>query len=366
MIIHRAFVREVLQTVLAVMAILMSIFMAIRLVKILRDAVEGDAPLDSVFTLLILKLISNFNIIIPLVMFVSILLVQTRWSRDNEIIVIKACGASHFTFFKPAVILALIVGFFTASFSLYLGPLASQIGRSIEHDFRTRSDLAGVLPGTFSETRNGQGVYFVEQFNDATQQYKDVFVYSGETQEGVVVANHAFKTLDEITQDEFLVLKDGTRYEGSPGESEYAVMQFETYALRIKHNKVTRHALPLKSYQTIQLLTEKHRSAVGELHWRIAHVLAIPIMTLMALTFTTQTYRQSRLPNMLIALLVYFAYLNLLGVMVSLIGRGSINPHWGLYIIHIVFALWAIIRYVRVVTDKPFRLSWKNRRLSHT
>lgn len=363
MIIHRAFVREVLQMVGAVMAILVSIFMAVRVVKILRDAVEGDVPLDSIFTLLALKLISNFNIIIPLVLFVSFLLVQNRWARDFETIIIKACGVSSFTFVKPAIILVVIVGFFTAVFSLYLGPLASNIARSIEQDFRNRSDIAGVLPGVFSETRNGQGVYFVEKFDAKTKQYQDVFVYDGGVKEGVVVASYGFKTLDEETQNEFLVLKDGSRYEGTPGESEYAVTDFSTYALRIKQNKNTKYALPLKSHATKYLLSNKHRSAIGELHWRIAHVLAIPIMVLMALSFTINSYRQSRLPNMLLALLVYFAYLNMLGVAVSMIRRGVLDPHWGLYIVHIIFAIWAIYRFTRTVLDKPLITAWHNARV---
>ena len=353
MIIHRAFIREVLQTVAAVMAILVSIFLAIKAVRILQDAVEGDIPLDSILTILVLKLIGNFDIIIPLVMFVSILLVQNRWSRDNEMIVIKACGASSMIFFKPAIILALIVGMITATFSLYLGPLSTQIVKSIEQEFRSRSDIAGVIPGVFTETKGGQGVYFVEQFDSDSMQYKDVFVYNGGTKDGVVVANTGFKTLDQFTQDEFLVLKDGSRYEGVPGDSEYAVMNFETYALRVKQNKRNNYAYPVTSYPTLKLIGAKHRSAISQLHWRIAQVLAIPIMTLMALSFQAISYRQSRLPGMLLALLTYFAYVNALGVAASMSRRGALDPQWGLYYVHVAFAVWAIYRFMRTVSDKP-------------
>ncbi len=335
------------------MAILVSIFLAIKAVRILQDAVEGDLPLDSILTILILKLIGNFDIIIPLVMFVSILLVQNRWSRDNEIIVIKACGASAMIFFKPAAILALIVGLITATFSLYLGPMSTQIVKTIEQEFRSRSDIAGVVPGVFTETRGGQGVYFVEQFNQQIKQYKDVFVYNGGARDGVVIANNGFKTIDQFTQDEFLVLKDGTRYEGVPGESEYAVMNFETYALRIKQNKNTNYSLPVTSYPTMKLVGAKHRSAISQLHWRIAHVLAIPIMTLMALSFQAMSYRESKMPGMLMALLTYFAYVNALGVAASMSRRGTLDPHLGLYYVHAVFAIWAIYRFTRKVADKP-------------
>jgi lipopolysaccharide export system permease protein len=353
LIIHRSFVREVLQTVGAVMAILVSIFLAIRVVNILQDAVAGDVPLESIFTILILKLITHFNIIIPLVMFVSVLLVQNRWSRDNEIIIIKACGVSALTFLKPATVLVLIVGIITGVFSLYLGPLSAQIGRNIEVDFRNRSDIAGVVPGVFTETRSGQGVYFVEEFNENIKQYKDVFVYSGGEKEGVVIANNGFKTIDQFTQDEFLVLKDGTRYEGAPGENEYAVMNFETYALRIKKNERAQFAYAVNAYSTKKLFKSKQRAAISELHWRIAHVLAIPIMTLMALSFASSTYRQSRLPGMLMALLTYFAYINFLGVAVSMARHGKIDAHWGLYFVHISFALLALYRFSRTVADKP-------------
>ena len=359
MIIHRSFVREVLQTVGAVMAIIVSIFLSIRVVKILQDAVEGDVPLESIFTILILKLITHFNIIIPLVMFVSVLLVQNRWSRDNETIIIQACGVSSLTFLKPATMLVLIVGLITGVFSLYLGPLSAQIGRTIEVDFRNRSDIAGVVPGVFTETRSGQGVYFVESFSEDIKQYKDVFVYNGGEREGVVVANNGFKTVDQFTQDEFLVLKDGTRYEGRPGEKEYAVMNFETYALRIKKKQPSRFAYSVNSYSTRRLMKSRQRAQISELHWRIAHVLAIPIMTLMALSFARSSYRESRLPGMLMALLTYFAYINFLGVAVSMVRSGKIDAHWGLYYVHIPFALWAIYRFARTVADKPLLSSFK-------
>lgn len=364
MIIHRAFVREVLQTIAAVMAILVSIFLAIRVVNILQDAVEGDVPLESIFTILTLKLLTHFNIIIPLVMFVSIILVQNRWSRDNEIVVIKACGVSAKTYLKPAFILVLIMGSITALFSLYLGPLSDHISRNIEIEFRNRSDIAGVIPGVFTETRNGLGVYFVEAYNADIKQYKDVFVYNSGEREGVVVANNGFKTVDQFTQDEFLVLKDGTRYEGAPGQEQYAVTNFETYALRIKKNERSKFAYSVSSYSTPRLMRSKQRASISELHWRIAHVLAIPIMTLMALSFAASSYRQSRLPGMLTALLTYFAYINFLGVAVSMVRRGSIDSHWGLYFVHIPFALWAIYRFSRTVSDKSLLPSFRRARKS--
>ena len=100
MIIHRAFIREVLQTCAAVTAILFSIFIVTRLVTYLSRAAEGDIPVDSVFILLMLKMMTYLDIIVPLVVYISILLVMGRWIRDNELTVISACGIGMRQFHK--------------------------------------------------------------------------------------------------------------------------------------------------------------------------------------------------------------------------------------------------------------------------
>lgn len=353
MIIRRAFVREVLQTSSAVLAILMSIFLVVRVVDILREAAEGDIPLNGVFILLLLHIVESMDIIIPLVLFISVLLVFSRWIRDNELIVLNACGMSMAGFLRPLALLVLIVCSLAATLSFYLRPLAIQVTRTIEYEFRQRSDVAGIVPGVFTETRNGNGVYFVEGYDEEKDQFEDVFVYNAEEEkEGVVVANVAFKTVDERTNDDFLVLKNGSRYEGSPGSTEYAVIDFETYAIRLRQRAKSALRLPVKAYPTRRLISSKHRAAIGELNWRITKVVGIPILLLFALSFTSITYRRNRFPSMVGALLVYFTYSNLLGFAFALIRRGQLNPYYGLWLVHGAFLALALFFLYRRVRNK--------------
>ncbi|MEA3292258.1 MAG: LPS export ABC transporter permease LptF [Pseudomonadota bacterium] len=348
MIIHRAFIREVLQTSSAVLAVLMSIFLVVRVIDVLREAAEGDIPLNGVFILLLLHIVESMDIIIPLVLFISVLLVFARWIRDNELIVVNACGIGMSSFLKPLAVLFLIVGSLAAALSFYLRPLAIQVTRTIEYEFRQRSDVAGIVPGVFTETRNGNGVYFVEGYDEETDQFQDVFVYSAEDDsEGLVVANVAFKTVDERTNDDFLVLKEGSRYEGSPGSSEYAIIDFETYAIRLKQRAKSGLRLPVKAYPTARLIGSKHRAAIGELNWRLAKVVGIPILLLYAVAFSSITYRRSRFPSMVGALLIYFAYSNTLGFAFALIRRGELSPHFGLWLVHGAFLALALFFFYR-------------------
>lgn len=352
MIIHRAFIKEVLQTCAAVATILFSIFLVTRLVGFLRQAAEGDIPMNSVLLLLMLKMITYLDILVPLVLYVSTLLVMGRWIRDNELIVISACGIGISRFLRPVLILFAVIGSMVAIFSLYLSPLSAEVSRAIEHQFRNRTDVTGVTPGVFTETRDGSGVYFVESYDPESDTFRDIFVYNGGSDEGVVVANSGFKTVDEVTNDDFLVLKNGTQYRGQAGQTEYGVMDFETYAFRLQQRARADYQLPVKARPTTQLLQDDHRTSIGEFHWRVSKVVMLLVLMIFALAFSSITYRKNRFPGMMTALLMYFAYSNLLGFGVALIRRGAANPHLTLWLIHVVFLALAVFLFRRRCQNK--------------
>ncbi len=348
MIIHRAFIREVLQTCAAVTAILFSIFLVTRLVGLLSEAARGDFPIDDVFLLLALKMMTYLDIIVPLVLFLSILLVMGRWIRDNELTVISACGIGMGEFIKPMLMLFVIVGAMVAMFSLYISPLSAEVFHVIQFKQRNQSDATGIIPGVFTETRGGKGVYFVEGYDAATDTFQDIFVYNGTgDQDAVVVASSGYKTVDKKTNDDFLVLKNGTQYRGNAGETDYSVFNFETYSVRLKQRAISGVVLPVKAMSTVALLSEPNRTAIGEFHWRISKIIMLPILMLFALSFSSVTYRKTRFPGMLTALLVYFGYSNALGLFVALIRKGTVNPHISLWLVHLCFLGLAIYLFNR-------------------
>lgn len=354
MIIHRAFVREVLHTCGGVSAILLAIFLVARLMGFLRQAVEGDIPANSVGLLLMLKTITYLDILAPLVLYISTLLVMGRWIRDNELTVISACGIGMKQFLKPAMMLFAVVGTLATLFSLYLSPLSVEASRAIVHDLRHRTDVSGVIPGVFNEIRGTNSVYFVESYDPENDVFRNLFIYDGSgTEQGVVVAGVGRKIVDEKTNDDFLVLNNGRRYRGAAGAAEYAVLDFETYGLRLKARVRQDDKLPVKAMPTLSLLDEDHRAAVGELHWRISKVIMLPILMVFALAFSSLTYRTNRFPGILSALLVYFAYANVLGLGVALIRRGALPPHLTLWGVHLVFLGFAVFLLHRRNLNMP-------------
>lgn len=357
MIIHRAFVREVLRTCAAVSVILLSIFLVARLMGFLRQTLAGDLPAHSVGLLLLLKTITYLDILAPLVLYISTLLVMGRWSRDHELTALNACGFGLAQFVRPAVVLFAVVGGFAALFSLYLSPLSVQASRAIVHELRERGGVAGVRPGVFGDLSGRDGVYFVESYDRDRGEFGNLFIYHRPTEknaeQSIVVAETGHIHTDETSGAEFLLLQNGSRYRGEAGATEYAVLDFQTYALRIASRPSQARNLPLKAIPTLRLTATGGSDAIGELHWRLAKVFMLPILLLFALVFSSATNRTNRLPGMLPALLIYFAYSNLLGFGVALIRRGAGHPHLTLWAVHLLFLALAIFLLHRRNTNQP-------------
>ncbi|MDH3281215.1 MAG: LptF/LptG family permease, partial [Gammaproteobacteria bacterium] len=132
MIVSRALVREVLYTSGAVTVVIVSIFFVVRMLGFLKEAAQGDIPVESVLILVLLKLISYLDVIIPLMLYIAILMVLGRWSRDNEMTVLAACGIGLGNLLQPLAVLAALTAGLVATFSFYLGPLAVRAGHAIE------------------------------------------------------------------------------------------------------------------------------------------------------------------------------------------------------------------------------------------
>lgn len=354
MIINRAMVVEVLRTSGAVTMVIFSIFLVMRALGFLQQAARGDLPVESVLILLVLKLVAYFDVILPLMLYIAILMVMGRWCRDNEMAVLSACGVSLFNFLKPLVVLVLIMGSIVAAFSFYLTPHANLMEWKLEMEYRNRDEITGVIPGVFMETRKGKGVYFVEKYDKEADRYENVFVYkSSFGKEGVVVSKYAFQRVDELTGDKFLVLTNGTRYEGQPGEPDYRIVDFETYALRIEPQESLPSFSPVKARSTIVVASGSHPALVSEWHWRMAKVLVIPVLGLFALTFSFIPPRANRLPGLIMAFLTYFVYTNMLGFGVALISKEQLSGTVGLWWIHGLFLLLAIVLFYRRARNLP-------------
>ena len=354
MILRRALAREVLLTSGAVTAVIFCIFIVVRVLGFLRQAAEGIIPVDSIFLLLVLKVIAYMDVILPLMIFVAMLMVLGRWSRENEMTIMAAAGFGLSHLLRPAGFLLLVGMVIVGGFSLVVGPMAVRAVGALEHELKSRNDIVGISPGVFMETRAGRAVYFVETRNDETGQYEGVFAWGSDAgREGVILAKTAERQIDPDSQDVFLVLENGVRYEGAPGESVYRTIQFERYAIRDSSGPASPVRYPLHGWKTSRLWQSGGLLERKELAWRVSKIAVLPALIIFALALGRVKPRSKRYVSMFVALSIYFAYTNLVTLACAQVTRGGAGPLAGLLTVHLFFAAAAAYLFWRRANDQP-------------
>lgn len=348
MIINRSFITEVLRTALAVTFVIISIFLVLRVMGFLSQAAEGLIPVGGVLSLVVLKMVSYLDVLLPLMFYIALIMVLNRWYSDQEMAVLASAGLGIAHFLKPLAVLIAILGGLVVFFSFYLTPLSLAKGYSLEQTYRQSNEVSGVVTGRFVEAKAGNGVYFVESYNRRTGDYENVFVYRASfDREGVVVARTAYRTEDAETEDHFLVLVNGTRYEGVPGSPQYRVVDFEKYAVRIEPKNRISNYLPIRARPNSELRNSEEPSFRSEWYWRIAKVFTLPILAIFALALSHVDSRRGKSTGMFLAFLVYLTYTNLLGYTVALVKKGEASnglPIWTVHFCYLILSIYCLYR----------------------
>lgn len=383
LIIDRALMREVLQTSLAVTLVFVSLFAVVSLVNVLAEATRGEIPARIIFMLLGLQTVKMLGLMLPLTLFIGILLTLGRWYRDSEMTVLAACGVGLLNFVRPTLILATGFALVVALFSFYLAPISAGLITKLKSEASNRYEVGGIMPGVFNEVRYGKGSYYVESIDRNSANLKNIFVSTEQAdREGVLVAESGYQQTDKETGDQLLILRNGTRYEGVPGQADYRIMRFEGYTLRIEPAQVRDPQIRFESLTTPQLLDKKNavhlkgaatiarwpQGVAAEWHTRLSKPVMLFVLALLALVFSYTHPRRGRYGGLFVAVLVYFFYTNLLGVSDAMLKQGRIPSVLGMWWVHGLFLVLSIYLLIRRANNRAllgFPRSFRSRVQEH-
>ena len=367
-IINRALLRELTTTTLAVVFIFVALFMVVSLVKILAKAAAGSFPAKFIFTMLGLQTVEILSLMFPLAFYIGLLITLGRWYQDNEMTVLAACGVGLRQLLRPVLLIAAGFAVVVALLAFYLAPIATRLVAQIKQDDSSRYEAAAITPGVFHEILSGDkvrggGVYYVENIGPDREMQKVFVATRNLGRQGVLVAKTGREVTDAASGDRFLVLDNGVRYDGTPGQGDYRMIVFERYAIRVElPAPVLRHT-SFHAMPTLKLLADRDRAASAELHWRLSKPLALLVLTLFALVFAYTQPRRGRYVSVFVAIIAYFLYSNLLGVADAMLKRGRVPAELGLWWVHAAFLVLGAYLFWRRANNLPLlpvpRLFWK-------
>ncbi|MDO9957080.1 LPS export ABC transporter permease LptF [Glaesserella parasuis] len=342
MILSRYLTKEIFKSQIAILFILLVIFFCQQLVRVLSSAVSGKVPTDLVLSLLGLGMPTMAQLMLPLSLFIALLLTLGRFYAESEITVMRACGVGQSLLVKAALFLSI----FTTAVAVYnvfwLTPWAINKQSEMLAEAKANPRFAALAAGQFMSA--GGYVLFIDNIKDNT--INDIYVFQPDQQKknkpSVVVAKSG--ELQGLPNgDQMLNLTNSTRYEGTPQTADFRISHFDNYSAYLGYQDVDSDEKLVQRADFRKLLAETSPEAKAELQWRLALILSVPLMALLAVPMSSVNPRQGRFAKLLPALLLYLIYFLLQSSLKSAGASGKLNVSLLMPMVSVAFLVLGII-----------------------
>ncbi len=348
LVLDRYLMREAATAWLAVTFVLLAIMLSTRFASVLGIAAKGDLPRDLLLNVVLLSTLRYLVILVPASLLLAIMMSLGRLYSDNEIAAMTGCGVGLGRLYRPFMWLAVVLSLFTAALSFSVGPWA---GRQADYLVKDAKRLVQYTPfeaGQFKLAAGGKAVFYTATMNPDGTQFGQVFAQIEEAHgASVVVADHGDQNGDPATGDRLVRLYDGYRYFGTPGTADYDVVKFKELTLRLSP--------PAFDYVNDQRVLSTTGSLLGssdpqdqaELQSRLASPLSVLILALLAVPLSHMQPRQGRYGKLVLGILAYLAYANLISFGATWVGKGKVPPMVGLWWVHALMLSVALLLIAR-------------------
>jgi len=363
-VIDRLLLKDILKTLFVMLLVLTLVFLSNTLVRYLGMAAGGLLRTDILLVIVGLEMVKTLGLIIPPAFFFAVLWVLGRMYRDNEMVALAASGFGHARIFKAVLLAAVPLSLVVAVLVMELLPWARWHVAQLRAEEAASMDISGIRAGRFNEFSRGGLVVYTERLAEDGSKLEGVFVQDRQHGKlGLVTAQHAYQTTDPATGERFVILADGYRYEGVPGQLDYAVGRFDEYAVRIPTPEAAVFKLPQSAKPWRQLLASTDPRDQAEFQYRLSVPLALVAFAILAVPLARSPPRSGIYGRLMLAILLYFIFLNLQQVAERWLEKGA-TPAWlGMWWIPLL--MLAVAGFIILIDSNHFavrRRRWLARR----
>lgn len=343
LILDRYLLREVAAAWAAVTFILLAIMIATRFASVLAVAAKGELPRELLLKVALLSSLRYLVILIPASLLMAIMLSMGRLYSDNEVAAMTGCGVGLGRLYRPFLGLAVLLTLLTAALSFSIGPWAGRQADFLVKDAKRLVQFTPFESAQFKTVAGGKAVFYTASISPDGGQLGQVFAQIEEAAgASVVVADHGVQAIDVATGERVVTLSDGYRYAGTPGTANYDVIKFRELVLRLSPPPFSYINNQRKLSPTMALVGSADPRDQAELHFRMAAPVSVLVLALLAVPLSHLRPRQGRYAKLVLGILVYLVYANLLGLGQAWIGKGQVPSAVGLWWVHGALLAWAV------------------------
>jgi len=318
-----------------------------------QESISFGIPIKELMPLVGFNMLRDIPIILTLSLFLSIIITISQLYKNSEAVVMNSIGLddkSFISLIKPIIFFTFIIVFYLTIFAV---PWAKQQKSYAEDETVNASEFSFITEGKFESFKNGEIVFYASEAeqNDIVgeQNMEEIFIYALADETPVIVlASEAKKYTDAKNNSIYLRLKNGSRYEGLPGNENINILNFEKYDLEIVSGDVQKALInfsEIEEKNTIDLLREGGLKANAEIQWRLSQPISILILSIFGVFLGKSSPRTGKGVNIIFGIVIFMLYNNALLVAKSAIESGQLSPLIGMWGIHLLLLLILIIFY---------------------
>lgn len=336
--------RELAATTLATAAVLLMVMFSGLFADLFGKISRGKLPPGLLLSQLGLRSVDMLPLVLPLALFLGVLLGLGRMYRDSEMSVLASVGIGVAELRRAVLAWVLPLVLLVGATSLWLAPAAQKLSAAMIEEANRSLLVVGLEPGRFVELPGRDAVVYLSEMSEDGSQFGRLFVHNERDGRIDVVTAKSGELFAEQGDERYLSLRDGFRVEGSLDALDFRLMRFERNDIRAPDSEPGDLARPESMRSVPALLDDPSPTAMAELHWRLSAPLATFVLALLALPLARTPPRSARYAGLLVALLSYVLYMNLLAIARTWMAD-EVTPLWvGMWWPHLLalLAFWGL------------------------
>jgi len=341
-IIDKYIAKELLTVFLSVYFVLLIIVLSTEIVHLLKWVSQGRIPISAFLSFLGNSLFEFSVVLIPLSMLMGILLAFGRLYSDSEMAAIMSAGIGPLQWYKPLLLIAVPATLLLFVLLAYVKPVINYQRALIKAEIGSQSQLDTLLIGQFN--RAGGAVLFLESVteNENNNHINNVFYQHFRDNTSYVDLAESTSSFYNDEGHRYMMMHNGTHYIGNAGEANFKIIKYKDYGVHIDVKPV-KAKQSVKSKSMVELWGSTNPDFQAELQWRFTIPLATIIVVFMALPLSHTNPRSGRYSKLVVSLIIYLLYSNLLGVSKKWIEQEKIPVWIGTWWVHIIAIVITLI-----------------------
>ena len=324
--------------------VLLIVMIGVSLGDLLNDVAGGRMPAGLMGILMLYKMPNVLSTIIPLGIFIAVIWGLGRLYRDQEMAVMRASGFNWRMLLRPLFNLIMPVAALLLAMDLFLTPSAASATQyKLEEAFRTAAEW-GLKTGRFHVLRGGDLVLYIGSVDSDGRTLRNIFIQQRQgDRDQVWIAEQGYYWLDKEKGERYLTLENGQITEGGINTLDFGILHFTRNDLRLPEPERGRKSDDLEARTSREIMFSSDSEEIAEIQWRVSPALAIVVLGILAIPLSHSAPREGRGGRVVLGILAYSVYANILYMSRSWVASGELPPWLGIWWVHLLMLIIALV-----------------------